>query len=167
VAASPPQVGSSYGLGDGFVGRETTERSGGKSLPCRGAAGFGGSGSATGVSVLLGTGSTPINALGGCARSISRCLFLRLRSVTPWNIAARHWENRKRHYNIGDSRIARDGMYNALFLRHRMTLVESCSAFRSTISVCIATIAFGGNWCRERGVRIARYPVSLLLTLRS
>jgi hypothetical protein len=79
-----------YGLGDGFVGRGRTGRSGGKSLPCRGAAGCGGHGSASGGVPASGTGCAPINALGGWGRSISRCLFRRSRSFTPGNIATTH-----------------------------------------------------------------------------
>jgi hypothetical protein len=65
--------------------------SGGKSLPCLGRSGFGEGDATTGRSPLSAVGVAPINALGGCARSISRCLFrlcLWSRSMTARSLAA-------------------------------------------------------------------------------
>jgi hypothetical protein len=113
-------------------GRGRTGRSGYKSLPCRGAAGCGGRGSASGGVPASGTGSAPINALGGWGRSISRCLFRRSRSFTPGNIATTHRENCKQDYTSGDPGTGCcDGMHNALFPGHTMALAGRFSAWRS------------------------------------
>jgi hypothetical protein len=114
-----------------------------KSLPCRGAVGFGRCGAAPGDFPSSGTGSAPINALGGCARSMSRCLFRRLFlrscSFTPRSLATMHRGNRKRHYTRGYT----------LFPGHRMVLVGRFSAFRTHSSSALQTVMWGQLVPRE------------------
>jgi hypothetical protein len=142
-----------------------------KSLPCRGTCGFGGCGSAPGGIPASGSGSAPINALGGWARSISRCLFrclfLRSRSVTPGNIATPHRESCQRHYTIGDpSLVAWDGMRNTRFPGHGLALAGRFSIFLS-IPRSLVKNRVGDRWCRYRGSPIGSSTTSLSLTLLS
>ena len=121
--------------------------SGYKSLPCRGACGCGGCGAAGGGVSASGTSCAPINALGGCARSISRCLFRRSRSVTSRNIATMHRENRKRHYTIGDTPYFRGTEW-----RWRGDAAHSSRLLRLHCKR-----SFDGNGCRESGSVIIGY----------
>jgi hypothetical protein len=135
---------------------ELPGRSDYKSLPCRGACGFGERGSAPAGFPSSGTAFAPINALGGCGRSISRCLFLQSRSLTPWNIATTQWKSRKRHYAIGEG--LHSILSHALLIADWLTApsfwgiewrwqgvpAHSGQNLRLYCKQC-----FWGNWCHE------------------
>jgi hypothetical protein len=56
---------------------------------------------------------------------------------------------------------------DTLLLGHRMVLEGSFSVFLWDPSYLLVKHCLRGNWCRRRGCKIARYPASLFLTLRS
>ena len=127
--------------------------SGYKSLPCRGACGCGGCGAAGGGVSASGTSCAPINALGGWARSISRCLFLRSCSFTPWSLAIASWKHCKQHYTCGQC-TPYSGAQNG-----------TGGAFQRTPALLRlhGKQCFWGNWCRESGsVSIEYTPLPAL-----
>ena len=108
-----------------------------KSLPCRGAFGCGGCGAAPDGVPASGTGSAPINTLGGWGMSMSRWLFRRLflrsRSFTPRSLAIPHRENCQRHYTSGDT----------LYFRGTDWRWWGVSAHSDEFSVCMANCDWG------------------------